>query len=199
MLFTVRRIIALQRKPSKKSSKIFVIGMNKTGTSSLGEALRILGYDHFSTFYNKWPQLHYIIWQRLKWKGFFVWLASKYDSFDDSPGYNPSIIRLVDEKFPGSKFILLHRSKESYVNSYLTYFALFPEVPTLSDPDEIYDEYLNHQKACLDYFADKEEKLLFLSVSESQGFKKLGDFLGHEVPQENLPHMNKTSSIASEN
>lgn len=99
ILFQLRRVIALLRKPARPGPKVFVIGMNKTGTSSLAEALRLLGYDHFSAFYNRWPELHYTIWKRFKWKRFFVWLASKYESFDDSPWYDPSLIRVLDKNF----------------------------------------------------------------------------------------------------
>lgn len=192
MLFTVRRIIALLRKPSKKGCKIFVIGINKTGTSSLGEALRILGYDHFSTFYNKWPQLHYIIWQRFKWEGFFVWLASKYDSFDDSPWYNPSLIRALDKKFPGSKFILLHRSKDEYVRSYRKYFALRPEVKVHDDPEVTWSEYIEHRNLVLNYFVGRNEDLLDISVKDPSGFELLASFLRKKAPTKHFPHKNRT-------
>lgn len=194
MFLRTRRIVTLIRKPSQYGPKVFVLGMNKTGTSSVEEALRILGYDHFSTFFNRWPALHYFYHRKLKFKPIFLWLATKFDSFGDSPWNSPELLREFDRKFPNSKFILLHRSKDEYISSYLRYFALRPNVRTHRDPDVIWAEYSNHRESILKYFENRPGDLLDISVKDPLGFKKLATFLGREADANSFPHTNKTPS-----
>ena len=192
IFFRIRRIVALTRKPSQYGPKVFVLGINKTGTTSVEEALRMLGFDHFSTFHNRWPALHYFWYLKFKFKPIFLWLATKFDSFGDSPWNSPVLLSEFDRKFPNSKFILLHRSKDEYINSYLRYFALRPNVRTYRDPDVIWAEYSHHRQSILEYFENRPGDLLDISVKDPNGFKKLTIFLGKEADVTSFPHKNKT-------
>lgn len=188
-IWRLRNDFHVWRKPSDYGPKIFIIGMNKTGTTSVGSALKMLGFDHFSAYLNKRPDV--VGWFHKDKIDRLIWWASKFDSFDDGPWNKIQMIERLDEKFAGSKFVLLHREKTSYIKSYLTYFAKRPSVVTLTDEELIWEEYCNHRQAVLDYFKGKESQLLDVAVNDSQGFQKLTNFLGMEAIDEAFPHLNK--------
>jgi len=150
----------------------------------------MLGFDHFSAYYNRRPDV--VEWYREGKIAKVIWWASKFDSFDDGPWYNLDLISKLDKAFPGSKFVLLNREEKAYVTSYLNYFKKLPHVKTLKDPDKIIEEYLNHRNACISYFSGRDEDFIDLSVAQEDGFERLALFLGNPVIQRKFPHMNRT-------
>ena len=77
-------------------------GFQKTGTSSLREALQILGYKVGDNNHQMlWPILHGN-WSRLKAK------ALKYDALEDNPW--PIIYKELDQHIPNAKFIHCKRN-----------------------------------------------------------------------------------------
>jgi len=92
-----------------ESPKVFVIGMQKTGTTSMGEALARLGYRNGGGFRINHPRGVQIDEPITREK---VWAIAKEraalaDAFEDNPW--PMFFREVDAAFPGSKFILTER------------------------------------------------------------------------------------------
>ena len=91
-----------------EASKVFGIGLSKTGTTSLTRALRVLGYraTHFPLSAlrcsSEVPQLA-------------VDRIRKRDAFTDTP--IPHFYRELDRFFPGSKFVLTVRNVESWLDS----------------------------------------------------------------------------------
>jgi Sulfotransferase domain len=84
--------------------KVFGIGLGKTGTTSLGVALKILGYDHQPFC----PQL-----VQLYWDGRVDELlchASTKESFEDFPW--PLLYRTLAVTFVDAKFILTRRCND---------------------------------------------------------------------------------------
>ena len=191
LFWRIRHDFAVYRKSARMTPKVFVIGINKTGTTSLAEALRILGYDHFSTYFNKRPDI--VDWRRKgDYRRLIRW-ARKFDSFDDGPWYNPDVIEKMDVAFPGSKFILLNRDENEYMKSYLTYFARRPNVKTLKNPDLIIEEFRRHRSWCLEYFTGRDEDFLDLYVKDENAFQRLSLFLDRPFIAMRLPHKNKTT------
>jgi hypothetical protein len=89
-----------------KSSKIFCIGFQKTGTSSLDKALRILGYRVCGS-YGIYDPSH--VYEEA------FELINKFDAFQDMPW--PILYKELDERCPDSKFILTLRPTDSWISS----------------------------------------------------------------------------------
>jgi len=102
--------------------KIFGIGFIKTGTSSLGVALKLLGYNHCGGSFNSANQLMpaYIQGNHQQLYDF----VDRYDSFEDFPFCAPGVPQLLDKKYPNSKFVLTERPSESWYRSLTKYFDL---------------------------------------------------------------------------
>lgn len=173
------------RKPTY-DAKIICIGYNKTGTTSLGKSLRMLGYDHAS--FNR------VIWRKYYKKGKIdkvLNFAAKFESLDDLPWLNKDMIPVLDETFPNSKFIYLTRDEESWKKSLNNWrLKKFNDVPVM---EEKLKDFRSHKNFVLDYFKDSsKERFITLDIKDKKGFKKLAMFLEKEVQPESFPHFNKT-------
>lgn len=172
---------------SKKSfeSKVFCIGYNKTGTTTLGKSLEILGYKN-SSFNKK-------VWRKYYKKGNIekvIGYTSKFESFDDLPWLKVDMIPILDKKFPGSKFIYLEREEDSWKKSYLNW--TFKRTGKFPDPEKGWESYCKHREFVRGYFENRPEDIIILDVKNEYAFRDLGKFLGRKAPQDKLPHFNKT-------
>ena len=168
------------------TGKVFCIGYNKTGTTSLGESLIMLGYKHSS--YNDKVWLKYYANNEIVK---ILQYTAKFESFDDLPWLKEDMIPVLDRVFPNSKFIYLTRDEESWQNSiYHWTHKMTGEYP---DVDECLVQYRAHHDFVLDYFKDRsKDEFLVLDISEKNGFKKLADFLGKKTIHNDFPYYNKT-------
>ena len=174
----------LCRRP-RKGPKIFCIGFNKTGTTSLGMALAILGYDHCS--YNPKVERYYLKGRLDK----VLEYTSRYESFDDSPWLKEGLIPVLDKNFPGSKYIYLERDELSWKGSYTRFTKLI--FGASSDADIGWNEYCQHREFVLNYFRERSPaEFLVLDVRDPVGFRKLANFLGKAAPQDAFPHVNRS-------
>ena len=91
------------------NGKIIGVGFQKTGTSTLREALKILGFKVCDTKPSLLiPILKGNIKKVLK-------VADSYDALEDNPW--PLIYKDLDQHLPGSKFILTIRDEQSWFKS----------------------------------------------------------------------------------
>lgn len=88
--------------------KIFVIGLNKTGTSTMAKALRDLGFLVANEREAK-PLFH--AWVQRDFKP-IVEFCKSAQAFQDSPFSFPDTFISLDKAYPGSKFILTIRDDE---------------------------------------------------------------------------------------
>ncbi|MFL9959859.1 hypothetical protein PQR02_01630 [Paraburkholderia sediminicola] len=98
---------------SKSFNKVFGIGANKTGTTSLQAIFNILGL-------NVAPQQEGELHGVQAMKGNLrplVDYVSKYDAFQDIPFSIKSTYAQLDALFPGSKFVLTYRNADAWFNS----------------------------------------------------------------------------------
>lgn len=172
--------------------KIFGIGMFKTGTKSLGEALSILGYRTNANFWaavdNNWypSEEEYSdslleIYER----------ATEYDAFCDAPWM--FVYKELDKEFPHSKFILTTRDYEGLATSEYKMWkrsgASISEVPSRH---RFIERIRNHDRYVREYFEGRDEDLLNLNICEGEGWEKLCPFLGvEETPSHLFPYENK--------
>jgi hypothetical protein len=182
-----------------KSSKVFGIGLNKTGTTTLSQCLYLLG--HKAAPYN--DTLLEDVCVRKDFSKLNEWV-DQYDSFEDWP--YPLIFEELDRMYPGSKFILTTRkSPETWVNSLkkhsltthplnhsrkLMYGHAFPHGRE-NQHIKIYNE---HNQRVRDYFRDRPNDLIELCWERGDGWKELCAFLSCEIPETPFPHTNTGAS-----
>jgi hypothetical protein len=174
-------------------AKVFGIGMFKTGTSSLGEALELLGYRHSA---EEW--YHGVLFddpwntQPERWSPYIpaiVERARKFEAFQDYPWMY--VYREMDQTFPGSRFVYTMRDPDRLAESNINHLKSrgHPE-ELLPSREKVIDRYLKHQAAVFEYFAGREH-LVRLDWEAGDGWKKLCEFLGEPVPEVPFPHANK--------
>ena len=62
----------------------------------------------------------------------------------------------------------------------------------LKNKEHFIKTYNTHNQAVLNYFRERETKLLYFNMISGDGWDKLCDFLDKGVPSDNFPHSNKT-------
>lgn len=180
----------------KNFNKIFGIGLPRTGTTSLHNALKVLGLKskHFPfELYNS---------DNLS-------LVDKFDAFEDSP--IPLIYEKLDVEFPNSKFILTTRSLNSWLNSmkwlfehgsviwkpsYKVYMYR-KEFLGCSNFDRIILERKYHEfhNQVNEYFKNREEDLLIMNIEENANFNVLCEFLNYPAIGFKYPQSNKSFEV----
>lgn len=176
--------------------KVFCIGFHKTGTTTLEVALRKLGYRVTGCFGTKDPDIA----DKVRETAYAM--VEDYDAFEDNPW--PILYRELDERFPGSKFILTRRPAEAWIRSQVKDFAT-TETPMRrwiygedagcpeGNEDTYVARYERHNREVLDYFSDRPDDLLVFDLPADAGWEKLCNFLGHDIPNKPFPHANKAS------
>ena len=176
--------------------KIFCIGFHKTGTTSLEMALRKLGYRVKGSFGTKDPDI------ASKVHELAFAMVDEYDAFEDNPW--PILYRELDQRFPGSKFILTRRPTENWIRSQVKDFAT-TETPMrrwiygenagcpAGNEDTYIARYERHNREVQQYFARRPADLLIIDLPNDDGWSRLCPFLGQPIPDEPFPHANKAS------
>ena len=180
--------------------KVFGLGLSKTGTNSLTQALNILGYNtlHFPRFryINHECYLYYEEFQH-------------YDAFTDTP--IAATYKTLDKQFPDSKFILTVRDMDTWLRSCERHFKPGRFDNHVTHPDsnylhlQLYNStdfdrekfefaYFRHYYDVLLYFSgERKNDLLILDIVNGDSWDQLCGFLSKTVPQEDFPCENKKS------
>ncbi|MET0903202.1 MAG: sulfotransferase [Acidimicrobiales bacterium] len=97
--------------------RVFGIGLNKTGTTSLHEALTILGYESLHGGRSDGPLIEESIRQASE-AGLPLLsnVDQRWDAFSDL-GVLSRRFRLLDQQYPGSHFVLTVRPVDAWVGS----------------------------------------------------------------------------------
>lgn len=189
-----------------KKDKVFVIGFNKTGTTSLKRALITLGYNFLPE--NKLYSTR--IFNELDNKNFssLEIFLNKYDAFKDRPWNHPGVYQYLDKKFENAKFILTLRDVNTWLNSYKkwnqkvhlnkqSYYKTVSKIcynvdDFLSDETLMKKVYNQTNNEIIEYFKDKNN-LLILDLEMGDGWEKLCPFLNLDIIKTKFPHANKNS------
>lgn len=198
--YSLYRFFDMENSSGISRPKVFGIGLQKTGTTTLGACLTHLGYRHKS--YDRQA-----LWHVRKGRDKqLVEMMDRYDSFDDEPWAR--IYRLADQRYPDAKFILtVRKSSDAWFNSLAKHCDrllfnehrryLFGSMYPRENRQEIVEIYENHIASVKDYFEGREGKLLVVSFdgdSQASAWEKICDFLGCEVPNVPVPRMNAAPS-----
>ena len=176
--------------------KIICVGMHKTGISSLEQALRVLGF----TVRGGSSRLLVPIL-----KGNFKPVLKTMESWDavrDIPWYK--IYRELDERVPDCKFILTVREDEAWYRSVSRSIGEIKRangewvygrgkgLPKYNKENTLH-VYHKHNREVLEYFEDRPNDLLVLNIAAGDGWDKLCEFFGKEIPEIPFPHKNQAS------
>lgn len=187
IFYSLRWKVRFALSKPEYNDKVFCIGFQKTGTTSIGKSLEILGFKN-ATYSDKIYQDYY---KNRKFDKIINYTA-RFDSADDIPWSKPDMIPRLYNEFPNSKFIYLERDVESWKVSYRNWHLkhLGSPVPSL---DKKLAEFMDHKKFVYNFFKDKPaHQFLVLDVKDELGFLKLANFVGKKTTRKKLPHYNKT-------
>jgi hypothetical protein len=184
------------RKASPRS-KVFCIGFQKTGTTSLGVALkrlgyRVEGYDPFRDLAKADGLDMDTIWARA------VELVKSYDAFKDTPW--PVLYDRLDAAIPDAKFIHVVRDRKSWINSVSKDFGTYPnEIHRLiygsafpvGNEAAWLARYDRHNNEVCAHFSGRPRRFVSLDMSKGElDWASLCTFLDQPVPEAQWPHAN---------
>lgn len=190
---------------SLSDNYVFGIGMGRTGTTSLADALTKLGIKtkHFPSDNSS---------QRELLAGKKLSIMKKYQALVD--GIAP-FYRQLYTQYPNSRFILTVRDKSDWLVSVKRFNHLRDHSPKLKtgkhytdelrfltygtyklDDNTLIDGYTAHFEAVKSFFKPHPESLLIMNLCGGEGWNTLTDYLGIPMPDYAFPHSNDLSSVA---
>lgn len=188
------------------TSPIVGLGLSRTGTTSLGEALRILGI----------PTVHYPhdeeLYDELTSGTYQLSILNHFQAIVDisvAPFY-PQLDRVYSE----SKFILTVRDQEEWLHSLERHW---PRMQARMEQDEQFERFTRFICACVygswefsadrfkyvyerhvanvqGYFEGRSDDLLILDICGGDGWEPLCSFFDLPVPSRSFPHANRFAS-----
>lgn len=208
--------------PSRRN-KVFCIGLNKTGTTSLEQALRDWGYK----MGNQANAEHLIKdYSNRSFKSIAKYCKNA-EAFQDVPFSMPYLFIYLDQYFPNSKFILtvrdtpnqwyesmtkfhsklfgngslptqenLQNSSYRYKGYMLDWYEALPKVKDhkLMYPKEIMLEiYNDHLTLAKNYFRGSN-RFISINVAKESDYFRLAQFLKKKTIYSGFPWENKTKS-----
>jgi len=178
-----RRGLVMFDKP--RPTKVFGVGLSRTGTVSLNAALNLLGYKakHFPAPLQ------------------VVAAAEKWGALTDTPVCQ--YVETLDRLHPGAKFVLTVRDEGSWLKSCRRHWAgREPKTPGWRwnrramygiegfDAAIFLRVHREHTERVTRHFAGRPGKLLILNVCGGEGYEKLCPFLNLPVRAGAFPHRN---------
>ncbi|MDQ3052215.1 MAG: hypothetical protein M3Q95_15160 [Bacteroidota bacterium] len=216
-LKAIKQSYSLSRK-----RKIFCIGRNKTGTTSMAEFFRLSG---LIVAPQTPAELLIDDWKINRFDRICNFVKYHGEVFQDIPFSLPGTYKELDKNFPGSKYILTVRDNpEQWYNSLLNFHSRLladGRIPTRADlmnstyngkgwlwktnryiyntpEDDVYHKetllkhYTDYNNDVIEYFRDDPSKLLVINLNDSEASAKISNFIGMRTPIENMPWENKT-------
>lgn len=204
----------------KKKEKVFCVGRNKTGTTSLNRALSEFGFQMGNQHTAELFLNDYAI---RNWKPILAYCETA-QAFQDAPFSWPDTWKVLIDEYPNAKYILTIRPEESWYDSitksHSKLFAQGKRIPTKNDlinakfkyPGYLWDSnravwktpendpynkemlianFRKHNEDVINYF-DEKSNFLCIDVSKTDSYKKLSKFLNIQPLHDTFPHLNKT-------
>lgn len=212
----------IKRVRSFGKPKIFGIGANKTGTTSLKAAMQELG---FTVGNQRTGEQLVDDWAKRDFRRIIKYCRTAR-FFQDAPFSYDFTYIAIDNAFRGSKFILtIRNSPEQWYESVIRFqsklYGKDGRIPTKEDlmevvyiykgrpwhinrlvnntpEDDPYNKelwikrYVTHNEEVKKYFRHRPDDLLVLNVAEENAFADLCQFLGVKKKKEPFPWRNRT-------
>lgn len=180
-----------------EQTRIFGIGLSRTGTVSLTRALGQLGLE--ARHYPNDP----VTQDELRHGRYSLSILAEVQALLDIP-VAPYYAQF-DVLYPEAKFILTTRPEDSWLVSMENHFRLYVE-----QRHDAFDDFVHacvygavhfseerfryvkrlHEELVRNYFADRPDKLLVFDVFAGDSWPELCRFLDLPVPDEPFPHKN---------
>jgi hypothetical protein len=206
-------------------TKIFCIGSNKTGTTSLKREFEELGFKVGNQRQAELLARDIIAkdYQTL------IDYCKSAQVFQDVPFSQNDIYKVLDQNFPNSKFVLSVRdSSEQWYDSLTKFHAkmfgngeipnwdvlrntryvyrgwAFENIKEIFGVSEHYNPYdkrilINHyenrNEEIIYYFKNRPNDLLVINLSDNNAYKKFCNFIGVQSYKDSFPWENKTDKI----
>ena len=177
---------------------IFGIGLPKTGTLSLTDALNILGIPTVHCAYRGTKINSIISKNRAQHKPLLEPMHLEYRGFTDFRG--EYTFETLYTQYPDSLFVYTHRPVAEWFESRANSYRKDIQITENFYADEIARvhinmvyEYFERTEAIREFFRDKPQQYLELDICAGEGWEKLCDFLKVAVPAEPFPHTNITT------
>ena len=193
-------------------TKIFGIGLSRTGSTSLAGALSILGYRSVHFPADPVTQREYFQFFTQPSDVLKLSILDRCDAITDNP--IPRVYRQLDKGYPGSRFILTTRDKSSWLRSCELWWkrAVMPFIEhdysaqlkpfielvgkitygTIDFDAALFSQaYDAHMEQVSSYFRGRDQDLLVLDICRGEGWQKLAPFIGKPLPGRPFPHLNE--------
>ena len=179
---------------------VFCVGLNRTGTTTLGDACELLGFTRLG-----WVRTEqYFFSHRLlkAWErgdsAYLAKVASGYQVLEDLPW--PLVYQEMAKAFPDAKFVLTRRaSVDQWLESqtkhttkgkgYGMHRKIYGALTVAEDPEK-YRAYYERHLVDVRQFFDGTDRLAEFCWDESDGWPELCEFLGVPIPDVPFPHSN---------
>ena len=193
---------------AQHDGKIFCIGFYKTGTTTLYDALRALGYH---TVNGDTPGSYpgaddgATLIKQIDAGDYRLPTFDMFDAFSDNPYFR--IWRQVYDLFPDAKYILTVRDEGRWIESCVRFYRhrrirpmrvwMFgPHANPAASPESRQawlDAYRAHNAAVREFFASRPHQYFEFDPTREGGWDRLCAFLGAPVPSRPWPHANPTT------
>lgn len=183
-----------------KKNKVFIIGLHKTGTTSLAYFFKKLGYLVTG------PDTHLVAQiEKNNFREVNRFLDA-YDVFQDDPWY--MIYPYLYRKFPRAKFILLERNESDWIKSVQSFYGVdrynnavrrkfYGSANTLKYEKEYLHKYRSHTNEVKEFFKNNDN-FISISIANDDDAVKLQQFLNLRLQFTSFPHKNKTPKTNKE-
>ncbi|MDJ1009700.1 MAG: sulfotransferase [Paracoccaceae bacterium] len=171
--------------------KVFCVGFQKTGTTSLQYALSLLGYRVGGIFgvgdLDSFGQV----------RDRALDLMQGFDAAADNPW--SVLFRDLDAAFPGSKFILTTRDPDRWYASACKHFGsrgsrmrewIYGAASPVGHEAAYKDRLVRHAAEVRAHFADRPGDFMDFDVARGDGWERLCGFLDKPVPRRDFPRLN---------
>ena len=178
--------------------KVFGVGFQRTGTTSLSVALNTLGIKTLQFPKELYNDIDHDV-------------IREFDGFTDDPV--TLLYKELDKRHPKSKFIHTIRDENSWIKSihwllttgkvkfkesfskYGDEFNMKLFGTTEYDEKLFLETYRKYNEEVFNYFANRPDDCLVIDFTKGEGFEKLCPFLGKPMPDRPFPHRNKQEGV----
>ncbi|MBA3534830.1 MAG: hypothetical protein H0T73_23210 [Ardenticatenales bacterium] len=196
-----------------RNEKIFGIGLSRTGTKSLTNALDILG---LTVAHNPVDEITFIELASGRYNLSVLNNTAGFDGITDiaAAAFYPQL----DSSYPNSKFILTLREKEAWLNAMEHHWnnkPIFEDVPGQESKlkmrrflrasiyglytfnrERLAYAYDRHHEGVFNHFKHRPDDLLVLNICEGEGWEKLCPFLEVPLLPGPFPHVRRKNLIS---